>query len=246
MTAPAARPAPPTAYAANAHPANPYSANPYSANPYSANSYSAAPRSAPIPSVAAATPWFARPVIAVAAVLVALLAVGGGSYLLLRSPSTTTVATAPTSVTSVGDAVQPSAAAAGTSGATADPHAQLQSLANADSAAVEGFVGSWIPQLSSKRPGLVADGQTWDDAAILAEHQSLRSAHPEARVLWTGDFANYAGRNFWATVVGVPMPTAAAANAWCDRAGLDADHCYAVRLTHTGGPEGNAVMRPHG
>jgi hypothetical protein len=205
-----------------------------------ASSWSAAP----VQPAAVATPWYARPTTAAVAVLVALLAVGGGSYLMLRSSSTTTVA-APSAVAPVEDEVQPSAVAGTTPGASTDPHAQLQSLADADSAVVEGFVGSWVPQLSSKRPGLVADGQTWDDAAILAEHQSLRSTHSDARVLWTGDFANYRGRNFWATVVGEPEPTAAAANAWCDGQGLDADHCYAVRLTHTGGPEGNAVMRPH-
>jgi len=73
----------------------------------------------------------------------------------------------------------------------------------------------------------------------------LAEAIQICRLLWTGDCANYRGRNCWATVVGEPAPTAAAANAWCDGQGLDADHCYAVRLTHTGGPDGNAVMRPH-
>ena len=135
--------------------------------------------------------------------------------------------------------------AAGSAPAADDPHGQLQTLADSDSATVESFVGSWVPQLSSKRPGLVADGQTWDDAAILTDQRSLRTMHPDARLLWTGDFANYRGRNFWATVIGEPAPTAAAANAWCDGQGLDADHCYAVRLTHTGGPDGNAAMRPH-
>jgi serine/threonine-protein kinase len=119
----------------------------------------------------------------------------------------------------------------------------LRALAASDSSAVEGLAGSWVPQLSSKRPGLVADGQTYDAASILAEHQALQSRYPDARLVWTGDFANYRGRDFWATLVGEPMPTAAMANAWCDAQGLDGNHCYAVRLTHTGGPAGNSVMR---
>lgn len=54
---------------------------------------------------------------------------------------------------------------------------------------------------------------------------TLRTGHPTARLVWTGDFANYSG-DFWATVAGEPMPTAAAANSWCDAQALDADHCW--------------------
>ena len=47
-------------------------------------------------------------------------------------------------------------------------------------------VGSWVPQLSSKRPG-VADGMTWDCEAIWAEHMRLRSAY-NAKLFWSGDW----------------------------------------------------------
>lgn len=138
----------------------------------------------------------------------------------------------------------PTSSVGGSAPATsADPQAQLQATAASDSAAAEGLAGSWVPQLSSKRPGLVADGKTFDAASILAEHRSLQNRYPDAQLLWSGGFANYRGRDFWVTVVGEPMPTAAAANAWCDAQGLDGDHCYAVRLTHSGGPAGNSVMR---
>ncbi|GLZ51687.1 hypothetical protein Acsp07_13040 [Actinomycetospora sp. NBRC 106378] len=164
-----------------------------------------------------------------------------------RSGSTSAPVASGTAGTAAGSEASSavSAAAAPSTELPADPAAQLQALAAQDSSTVEGMVGSWIPQLSSKRPGLVAEGKTWDESDILAEYRSLQATYPSARLLWTGDFANYRGRNFWATVVGQPMPTAAAANAWCDSQGLDADHCYAVRLTHTGGPDGNSVQRPH-
>ena len=188
-------------------------------------------------------PWYARTTTAVVASLAAVLAVGAAVVVVLQSgpaPSAPAVSAAPSAVQSASSvADQPTPAT------TADPQAQLHGLASSDSATVEGLVGSWVPQLSSKRPGLVADGQTYDAASILAEHQALRSAHPDVRLAWSGDFANYRGHDFWVTVVGQPQPTAAAANAWCDAEGFDADHCYAVRLTHSGGPEGNAVMRTH-
>ncbi|MCD2187862.1 hypothetical protein [Actinomycetospora soli] len=176
-----------------------------------------------------------------------MLAVSGAVLAVVHASSGGGSTSAPVAVAApAADAVaDPSGGATASVPVASDPAAQLQARSTADSAVVEGLVGSWIPQLSSKRPGLVADGQTYDNASILAEHQALRAAHGDARLLWTGDFANYRGHDFWATVVGDPMPTAAAANAWCDSQGFDADHCYAVRLTHSGGPEGNSVQRPH-
>ena len=186
-------------------------------------------------------PWYSRPATAIVAAAVAVLSVGTAVVVVLDggSSGSTPAPVVVQSASSGADRTTPAAV-----GAT-DPQAQLQALAASDQASVEGLVGSWVPQLSSKRPGLLADGQTYDAASILAENQALRSAHPEVRLLWSGDFANYRGRNFWVSVVGQPAPTAAAANAWCDAQGFDADHCYAVRLTHSGGPEGNSVMRTH-
>jgi hypothetical protein len=185
--------------------------------------------------------------VAVGAVVVALTALLSLAAVLVSQSRSDSAVAATSDPASPAMAAAPAsvveAAAAPTSTVASDPMAQLQAVAAADSASVEGAVGSWMPQLSSKRPGLVADGQSWDAAAILAENATLRSAHPDARLLFTGEFANYTGRNFWATVVATPMPTAAAANAWCDAQGLDGDHCYAVRLMHSGGTGGNAVMR---
>ena len=187
------------------------------------------------------SPWYARPATAIVAASVAVVAVGAAVAVVLHGgPAGSTPAPV-----AVQDAASPAGASSSgpTSVAPTEAPGQLQALAGSDSATVEGLVGSWVPQLSSKRPGLVADGQTWDAASILAEDQALRAAHPDVRLLWSGDFANYRGHDFWVSVVGDPMPTAAAANTWCDAQGFDADHCYAVRLTHSGGPAGNSVMR---
>jgi serine/threonine-protein kinase len=181
-----------------------------------------------------------------AAVLVAVLAVVAAVGIVVHDESPAApVAVESTSATSAGTsgAAVASSAPGGAASTAADPQGPLRALAAADSPVTEGLVGSWVPQLSSKRPGLVVDGQAYDAAAILAEHQALQSRYPDARLVWSGDFANYRGRDFWITLVGERMATAAAANAWCDAQRLDGDHCYAVRLTHSGGPAGNSVMR---
>ena len=174
--------------------------------------------------------------VAVVAVLVAVLAIAN------RAPSPTSAGTV--AIAAQAPSLETTAAAPASAAVSTDPQSQLGSLAASDSATIEGLAGSWVPQLSSKRPGVIADGRSYDAAAILAEHQALRSTYPGARLLWSGDFANYRGRDFWVTVLAEPMSDAASANAWCDAQNLDGEHCYAVRLTHSGGPAGNSVMRP--
>lgn len=63
----------------------------------------------------------------------------------------------------------------------ADPEAdslqQLQQQASSDRSFVKDkLAGWWIPQLSSKRPGLRAEGIVWDNVQILREHLQLRSS----------------------------------------------------------------------
>jgi hypothetical protein len=60
----------------------------------------------------------------------------------------------------------------------------------------------WIPQLISKRPGLVADGITWHNAAILREYLQLGQQYPGARLLWSGDWSTFSAGHFWVTVAG--------------------------------------------
>lgn len=92
-------------------------------------------------------------------------------------------------------------------------------------------VGYWVPQLSSKRSGLVADGMTWDCEAIWAEHMRLRSAY-NAKLLWSGDWPQtYRNDNYWVTVAGMIYPTAEGARQWCVEHGRDIPaHCYPTQI----------------
>jgi hypothetical protein len=111
----------------------------------------------------------------------------------------------------------------------------LRALANSDHGFVTGQLADrWVPQLSSKRPGLVADGITWDNAATLREHLQLRLNYPEVRLLWSGDWSTFSAPDFWVTVAGVTFSDSDGALAWCHAHNLDRDHCYAklVSTTH--------------
>src|SRR5437763_309475 len=66
----------------------------------------------------------------------------------------------------------------------------------------------WVPQLSSKQPGLVADGLSWDCNSILAEHLRLRALYG-AKLLWSGDWPHTFGHDdYWVTVAGYTYDTA--------------------------------------
>ncbi|GLZ47194.1 hypothetical protein Acsp06_33790 [Actinomycetospora sp. NBRC 106375] len=127
--------------------------------------------------------------------------------------------------------------------APADPATELRDLARSDAASLQGVENTWVPQLASKRPGTVADGRTWDAAAILAEHQQLRARYPEARLLWSGDWPVFGAGDYWVTVLASPALSPGGANGWCDGQGLGADACFAKYLSRTAGSDGTAVHR---
>ncbi|HET6732672.1 hypothetical protein [Mycobacterium sp.] len=111
---------------------------------------------------------------------------------------------------------------------------QLRAIAASDQPIVfAGLAERWVPQLSSKRPGLVAEGQTWTNAMTLAEHEQLRQTYPGVRLLWSGDWSTFSESNFWVTIVGTGFPTADGALAWCTSSGFDRDHCYAKLISTT-------------
>lgn len=98
--------------------------------------------------------------------------------------------------------------------------------------------GKWTPQLSSKKPGLVADGMTWDNTSTLAEFLRLRQRYPNTLLLHSDEWPVFdEGGHWWVTIAGVPFDTAAEANAWCDQQGLDGEHCYAKFVDPEGTPE---------
>jgi len=119
--------------------------------------------------------------------------------------------------------------------AATDPDAALAQQTASDRPSIAGIPdGYWVPQLSSKRVGLVADGITYTEQAIWEDHYAIRSANPGAALLWSGDYTTFKYPDFWVTI----MPSAyssspESANQWCANQGFDGDRCYAKRISIT-------------
>ena len=104
--------------------------------------------------------------------------------------------------------------------------------------------GKWVAQLSSKKPGMTADGMTWDNRTTLQEFLKLRQKYPDAKLLYSEDWPVFdAGGKYWVTIAGTPYSTAAEANAWCDAQGFDAEHCFAKYIDTKGPSDGTTVNR---
>ena len=93
------------------------------------------------------------------------------------------------------------------------------------------FTDIWVPQISSKREGLEAEGTVWDNAQILEEHLRLREQYPDVRLLWSGDWSTFDGRNFWVTIVGLKSPYYTDVLGWCRDQGFDRNHCFAKMVS---------------
>jgi len=191
----------------------------------------------PVPPAAPPSRRLPAGVIPVLVVIALAGVVAGGVYLLnsAESATTATAAGAPNS------SRPPATTRAATTAAT--PGERLLAQASADGPAVESVVGYWVPQLSSKRVGTVDAGVVYDDAAILRDVLAYKSTYPQAVVLRSEAYTSFSQGGFWVTIVATPFTTAAAANAWCDAQGLGPDDCFAKRLSHTAGPQGNTVHR---
>ena len=121
----------------------------------------------------------------------------------------------------------------------------LRAIANADRPFVTTrLTDTWVPQLSSKRPGLVADGKTWNNADTLQEHLQLRLKYPEVRLLWSGDWSTFSAPDFWVTIAGVTFPDPNGALTWCQSHGFDRDHCYAKLVSTTHPIDGSTAFNP--
>jgi serine/threonine-protein kinase len=117
---------------------------------------------------------------------------------------------------------------------TQDPEQRLRQLASADRSYVSTYLaGYWVPQLSSKRPGVEdPPGVRWDNAMTLQEHLQLRQRYGTS-LLWSGDWSTFSDDNFWVTVVNAPSLDAESALAWCRKYGFDRDHCFAKFISTT-------------
>ncbi len=110
---------------------------------------------------------------------------------------------------------------------------QLRQLAANDRPYIGAVLADfWIPQLSAKRPGVVDQGMVWDNALALQEHLQLRQRY-NAKLLWSGDWSTFDGRNFWVTVVPITFSDSSGALLWCAAQGFDRDHCIAKIVSNT-------------
>ncbi len=119
----------------------------------------------------------------------------------------------------------------------------LQEQVHADRLATEALVGSWVPEVSAKRLGLVAGGVVYDYQNIWADYRRLSSTYPKALLLKSEAFTTFGQPDYWVTVIATPFSSAADANAWCDSRKIGPSDCLAARLTHEVGSKGNTVTR---
>jgi hypothetical protein len=110
---------------------------------------------------------------------------------------------------------------------------QLQQTAAADRAFVQAQLADhWVPQLSSKRPGVVDDGFTWDDTLTWQEFVRLQHRYG-AKLLSSGDWSTFEAAGFWVTIAPLTFDDAQGALQWCTMQGFDADHCAATLVSTT-------------
>ena len=99
----------------------------------------------------------------------------------------------------------------------------------------------WVPQLSSKRPGVVDDGLVWNNASTLQEHLRLRNEYG-AKLLWSGDWSVFNASNWWVTIAPITFASSDGALQWCTNQGFDRDHCIAKLVSTTHGVSGSTAL----
>lgn len=119
---------------------------------------------------------------------------------------------------------------------------QLRQIADEDHAVISAEGSDlWVPQLSSKRPGVVDAGVRWNNAMTLREHLQLRERYG-AKLLWSGDWSTFDAPNFWVTIAPFTFADSAGALYWCSSQGFDADHCYAKLISKTHAVAGSTAF----
>ena len=168
--------------------------------------------------------------------LIALAVLAGGvSFLALRdSGEEPTGSTGSEPVTTLPDDSLPGTTLlASTVPATVpalDPAAQLALRRDTDRPTVEALVGQWVPQLSAKREGVVADGITYTLADIVALHATLQ-AQFGAVLVWSGEY-EFDNGDLWVSIAPKGFATAQQALDWCVAAARDRHNCLARLVTH--------------
>ena len=125
----------------------------------------------------------------------------------------------------------------------------LRAQADADRTSVQSDLADrWVPQLSSKRVGLVApdvDGRivTWSATEILNQHLRMRLQYPEVRLVWSDEWRTFDLRGWWVTIAGATFHDASAANGWCDSRGIAVDECFAKLVSNSRDSSGTTQYR---
>ncbi|MBB5166485.1 hypothetical protein [Mycobacterium sp. AZCC_0083] len=117
-------------------------------------------------------------------------------------------------------------------------HQQLRQLAAGDRPFVSAQLADrWMPQLSSKQPGTIDNGFTWDDTLTLYEHQRLRDRYG-AKLVWSGDWASFDVKDAWVTIAPTTFTNADGALGWCYQNGFPMNYCAAKLVSATHPPAG--------
>ncbi|MFT4397452.1 hypothetical protein ACLTEW_21195 [Gordonia lacunae] len=125
---------------------------------------------------------------------------------------------------------------------TAGSVSALRLQADADRALIVANLNNRrVAQLSSTRPGLVAEGRTWTDRAIFDEFLALRLRFNDVRLLWSDEWPVFSYCGWWVTVATFPGPVEA--NNWCRAQGFGPDNCFAKLVSTTAGPERLTLSR---
>lgn len=106
-----------------------------------------------------------------------------------------------------------------------------------------GAANRWVPQVSSKRAGLVVGGRTLTDADVLRDHLDFRERFSGARLVYSGQWSTFSDDDWWVTVVGPAWFYPDDANRWCDQQDFGVDDCFAKFVSDLFGPERTTVYR---
>ena len=119
----------------------------------------------------------------------------------------------------------------------APPEDQLLRISRLDTEAATKLIGTWIPQLAAVGAG---DGGDADWHQALSRYQKIKTAHPEALLLDTGEWpSSYVKPGMYAVVVPRPSDTSTPALEWCVEQGLSKTDCAAKHLEVSGDPTDN-------
>ena len=122
--------------------------------------------------------------------------------------------------------------------------AVLGELRDADYPVIQGGAANrWVPQVSSKRAGLVVNGRSLTNADVLRDHLSFRKRFSGARLVYSGNWSTFSGDDWWVTVVGPSWFFPQDANRWCDQQAFGVDDCFAKFISSLFGPERTTVYR---